>query len=106
MKLLHIADYGSRTQILSENATEVQIKSIMHSLDWQGFHQIVLEQENGDWLEVGGSLNPDDGLSVAFEENSKQFVIEMPPETINEMTAFLLAYRSREKDWKNKASWN
>ncbi len=105
MKLYHIENYGAKTHGISKNASIEDIESLMQELDWQGFHQVVLEKNNGDWLEVGGSLNPEDGLSVMFEENGKQLVIKTPPQTVVEMMDFLTMYLSGSQDWKNKAVW-
>lgn len=81
------------------------VQNTMHSLNWQGFHQVVLEQPNGDWMDVGGSLNPDDGLSVMHEENGKQSVIRVPPTSVDEMTTMLLGYLSGTDDWKSGTEW-
>ena len=105
MRLRVISDYGEIERIVAEEATPEIVKNTMRSLDLQGFHQVVLDRPNGDWMEVGGSLDPGDGLSVMYEENGKQFVIKVPPTGIDEMTAMLLGYMSSTDDWKKGAEW-
>jgi hypothetical protein len=100
------SDYGSHSRIVSEESTGDIIVKTMESLDWGGFHQVVLTNENGNWLEVGGSLDPSDGLSVMYQENGTQRVIGVPPVTVKEMTEFLLLYLEGKNEWKSKSTWN
>lgn len=105
MELRVISDYGSVERIVTPNATAEAISELMASLDWYGFHQVVLTRPNGDWLEVGGSLDPTDGLSVMFEEDGEQHVIEEPPASVEGMTSFLLGYLSGGDEWKAGGQW-
>jgi hypothetical protein len=77
MRLRVLSNYGETERAVTDQATAETVESTMSSLDWQGFHQVVLERPNGDWMEVGGSLDPSDGLSVMYEENGSQFVIKV-----------------------------
>ena len=106
MKLVVMSDYGKTERQVSSQATEQEVLQTMQSLDWSGFHQVVLHRPNGDWLEVGGSMDPLDGLSVMFEEGGKQLVIKEPPSTPEEMTQFLLGYLSCGDDWKKLGRWH
>jgi hypothetical protein len=105
MRLEVISEYGARTTELSDRATPELIKETMASLDWQQFHQVLLSKPNGEWLEVGGSLDPDEGLSVIWEEAGEQQVITQPPASVAELTGFLLAYLSGTDDWKTGTEW-
>lgn len=67
----------------------------MSALNWVDFHQVVLEQNNGDWLEVGGNL-ADDGLSAMYEEDGQQYVIDQAPTSVDHMMAILLSYQARD----------
>lgn len=91
MKLTVISDYGENEKTISDSATIEQVKSTMLSLDWKEFHQVVLEQKDGNWIEVGGNIG-DDGLSSMYEENGNQFVINRPPSSVEHMTKILLSY--------------
>ncbi|NOQ36125.1 MAG: hypothetical protein GQ569_09555 [Methylococcaceae bacterium] len=105
MKLYIISDYGKQIRTISDKAMDENINETMHSLDWQGFHQVILEQSKGNSLEVGGSLDASDGFSVMLEENNKQYVIKTPPQTIEEMIVFLSDYLSDPMNWKNTIEW-
>ena len=105
MKLRVLSNYGENEQVVTEDATPEIIQKTVHSLNWQEFHQVLLERSSGDWMEVGGSLNPEDGFSVMYEENGRQLVIKTPPTRIDEMTEMLLAYLSGSEDWKRGADW-
>ncbi|MEM7249217.1 MAG: hypothetical protein AAF533_28135 [Acidobacteriota bacterium] len=106
MKLRVLSDYGAEERVVSEEATVALVRSTMRDLDWQGFHQVVLEKVGGDWLEVGGSLNPDDGLSVMFEEGGVQHVIAEPPATVDEMTDILERYLQGDERWRRDVAWS
>ncbi|MDP7288280.1 MAG: hypothetical protein QGH94_09845, partial [Phycisphaerae bacterium] len=93
-------------KVIAEDTTPEIVRDTMLSLDWLGFHQVVLERLNGDWLEVGGSLDPNDGLSVAYGENGKESVIKVPPSTVDEMITILLSYLANSEDWKTDAEWD
>ncbi len=57
MRLAVISEYGARTTGLFDRDTPELIKGTMASLDWQRFQQALLSNANGDWIEVGGSLD-------------------------------------------------
>lgn len=91
MKLLVLSDYGSREYLKKKNPSESDILETMNSIDWNLFHQVVLSKNNYDWIEVGGNLK-EDGLSVMYEKNNEQFVINKAPSSINQLTEILLSY--------------
>ncbi len=105
IKLRLISNYGSSERLITADADENAVRETVNSLDWGGFHQVVLERPNGDWVEVGGSLDPSDGLSVMYEESGKQSVITMPPTRVAEMTKILLAYLPGDDGWKELGTW-
>lgn len=100
MRLEVFSDYGRETAVVTDQATPGVIRDTMQSLDWQVFHQVLLSKPNGDWLEVGGSLNPDEGLSVTWEEAGVQGVIAQPPASVAEMTDALLLFLAGKDGWK------
>lgn len=106
MKLEIISNYGGKTTLITNQATTDIVRDTMRKLDWSGFHQVVLTKSNGDWLEVGGSLDPSDGLSVMYQENNEQVVIKSPPTSVKEMSSFLISYLSGEDDWKKNNEWH
>ena len=75
-------------------------------LDWSGFHQVVLTKSNGDWLEVGGSLDPSDGLSIMYEEGGKQVVIKEAPKNIDLLIKVSTTYAGNSDEWKEMADWD
>jgi hypothetical protein len=91
MKLTVLSNYGENEKTVSDSATIEQVNSTMQTLDWKEFHQVVLEQENGDWIEVGGNLS-EDGLSAMYEESGDQYVINQPPSSVKHMTEILSSY--------------
>ena len=100
MKLLVLSNYGESEKIITTNPKSEQITQLEDSLDWNQFHQVVLEQETGDFMEAGGSL--EDGLSVLYQEKEQQYVIVNPPKTIEDLTAILILYLDNDNSFKTK----
>lgn len=101
MKLWTLSNYGQIENTISNSTTLNDIEQTMDKLDWNNFHQVILEKANGDLMEVGGSLI-EDGLSVMFIEEGKEFIISTPPTTVNEMTNFLKLYFKGDTTYKTK----
>ncbi len=99
MKLTVLSNYGENEKTVSDSATIEQVKRIMQTLDWKDFHQVVLEQESSDWIEVGGNL-VEDGLSAMYEESGNQFVINQPPSSVEHMTEILLSYLQGDNKYR------
>ena len=91
MKITVFSNYGSEKKVVSDSATVDQVIETMNSLNWNKFLQVTLEKINGDWIEVSGNLK-EDGLSVMYEENGKQYIIDEPPISVDQMTKILLSY--------------
>lgn len=101
LKLWTLSDYGQIENIISNSSTLTDIERTMKNLDWNKFHQVILEKRNGDLIEVGGSLI-EDGLSVTYIEDGKQYLISEPPTTVSEMTNFLKWYFNEDLTYKTK----
>jgi hypothetical protein len=104
-RLTVISDYGENEQLISEAASNADVVEQMQSLDWNGFHQVILQQENGDLIEVGGSLNPDDGFSIIYLENEEEFVVKEPPTNVEQMLETLTLYLAADPRWKTQYEW-
>lgn len=99
MKLTALSNYGSKTNEISTFVTIDQIKETMNSINWKDFHQVILEKNNSDYLEVSGNIT-DDGLSVMYQEKGKQYFIANPPTTVAQMIIILLSYHSGDEKFK------
>jgi len=89
MKLWTIENANKQTT-LSKKATKEEINTLMESIDWSIFHQVILEQKNGDALEVGGSL--EDGFSASLNVAYEQFIIYEEPKNKEILKDLLLIY--------------
>jgi hypothetical protein len=99
MKLTVIANYGSEVKEISSSTTVEQIVQTMDSINWNNFHQVVLSINDHSWIEVGGNLT-DDGLSVIYEENGRQYIIDEPPSSVAGMKKILLSYYAGDGQFK------
>ncbi|PZW36905.1 hypothetical protein LX95_02930 [Mesonia algae] len=104
LKLTVSYNYGETTKTISEKATAEIIKSTMTSTNWNEFHIVQLEDENGDEykaLHVSGSLN-DDGLASGFVTDDDHILLVKQIKTVDQMTEILLAFLKGEDVWRNK----
>ena len=105
MKMTVISNYGAEEKVFLEKASATLVAAAICTLDWNGFHQVVLEQPNGDYLEVGGSLNPEDGFSAMYQQGDEQFVTDEPPSTVDELLQMQTSYISGTDAWKSGYEW-
>ncbi len=91
MKLSWIGNFGKIEKVVAEEATLNKIIGFMDSLDWKEFHQVVLEKDSDNWIEVGGSLERD-GFSAVISHDKEQFVISHAPASVSEMKRMLIMY--------------
>ena len=100
---LHVlSDFGDTHTFVADAPNRRIIVSTIRALDWEtGFHQIILIKEPGVSLEVGGSLNPEDGLSAVYTDEKRNVceVTSSPPETIEEMVALLMSFLTGDGRW-------
>lgn len=89
MKLWTIENAEKET-IISKKATKEEIISLMDTINWSIFHQIILEQKNGDAVEVGGSF--EDGFSASLNIAYEQFIIYDAPKNKEILLDILLIY--------------
>ena len=105
MRLTVISAYGARETIVSEQATPEIVEATIRSVNWSGFHQVVLEDDMGNWFEVGSSFG-DDGLSASFGEAGDEYVIAILPTTVDEMVRLQALFVSDSAQWRNECQWH
>ncbi|WP_420552255.1 hypothetical protein [Tenacibaculum aiptasiae] len=104
LKLTFSYNYGEKTETISEKATVELIKSTMNSINWNKFHIVQLEDENGKnykALHVSGSLK-DDGLTSGFVTDDNHILIDKQIKTVEQMTEILIDFLKGENIWRNK----
>lgn len=104
LKLVVSYDFGENLKTISEKTTAEIIKSTMESINWNEFHIVQLEDENGDGfktLHVSGSL-VEDGLASGFVTDNDHILMVNPIETVDQMTKILLDFLKGEDFWRNK----
>ena len=101
---LHVlSDYGSGYEYVGENPSEETIRRTIRKLDWHdGLHQVVLVTSPGISLEVGGSLNPEDGLASVYRDlkNEVHRVTREPPTTVENMEDLLISFHRGDGRWQ------
>lgn len=102
-RLRVLYDHGKIDRTITATATPTTVRRTMDKIDWQEFHQVVLEQANGDSLEAGGSLETD-GLCIVRVTNNSQHIMTTAT-TVDDMTEVLLASLSDKADWHAAFQW-
>ena len=97
-----IPNFGDDPTVYSPAISEEAVRSALQSVDWlNGFHQVVVVLSPGTSMEVGGSLNPDHGLSAVYRNRNEQTeaVTKEAPETVKDMEAILIAFLKPGDGW-------
>ena len=106
IKGIHLLyEYGAKYSFLSKQVSPAIIRRELGKLDWKNnFFQFVVVVEPGISMEVGGSLNPQDGLSAMYRDRHKRVdaVIISPPTSVNEMEEILVSFIKADGAWKDK----
>lgn len=93
----------AQDRLVDKNPTVDIIRATIRSLDWvEGFHHVVLVTSPGVSLEVGGSLDPDTGLSSSYvdENNSIVRIIRDAPLSVKHMEDLLVSFHSGDGRWE------
>jgi hypothetical protein len=65
---------------------------------------VTLRRDTGNWLEISGSLQPDDGLSARCRVNGVERISEQPPD-LTTAAALLQAYARDDPGWQALIRW-
>ena len=99
----------SEHRIIDKNPTEETIRTTIRNLDWAGdFHQVLLVTSPGVCFAVGGSLDPDHGLSSSFHDADKgvDLVITEAPRTVEKMEELMVSFFSGDGQWKRMNTYD
>lgn len=98
-----IANFGDDQTRFFPEVTETRIRTALKSVDWgNGFHQVVVVTAPGVSMEVGGSLDPDHGLSAVYRNRHErtELITKDAPRSIAELEAILLAFAKQDDSWR------
>jgi hypothetical protein len=98
-----ISDFGNEYTYVSESPNNIVVSETIRNLDWEkGFHQVILVTIPGVSMEVGGSLDPSDGLSSAYRDVNKNIyrVTVDPPVSVNQMEKILFSFHAGDNQWE------
>jgi len=101
---LHVlSEYGAQHKFVDNTPTEETIRVTVRGLDWvEGFHQVLLVTSPGVSLEVGGSLDPQDGLASVYRDCKNEIfrVTREPPTTVENMEELLVSFYLGDGRWE------
>ena len=101
---IHIVpNFGDDPTEFNPDVSTDAVRTALKSVDWvNGFHQVVVVTAPGISMEVGGSLNPDHGLSAIYRNRleGQEAVTRDAPETISQLEAILLAFIEPGDSWQ------
>lgn len=98
-----IPNFGDDPTRFSPETTGTSIRTALESVDWEnGFHQVVVVTSPGVSMEVGGSLDPDHGLSAVYRNRREriELITKVAPRSIAELEIILLAFAKQDDSWR------
>ena len=98
-----IPNFGDDPMHFSAETTEESIRAALNGVDWKnGFHQVVVVTAPGVSMEVGGSLDPDHGLSAVYRDRREgvELITKDAPRSIAELEAILIAFAKQDGSWR------
>lgn len=98
-----ISNPGADPGVFSSDISPQAVRAALRSLDWvNGFHQVIVVISPGISMEVGGSLNPEHGLSAIYRNRPRgvEAVTKDAPRSISGLEAILLAFLRRDNSWQ------
>lgn len=101
-RLVIDSEYGSKKILDLANPTEEDIIQWMDKLDWNYFHSVAIHHDDSNWFDVGGSLNPKEGLSSMVRIGGDDWVIPIAPTTVKQMKDLILSYYRNDDKWKKE----
>jgi len=103
LHLLTTDSFNQKYEFISEDPSLAEIVELLDNLDWiNGFHQVILTKSNNISMEVGGSMNPDDGLSAVYRELNTTIysVTGAPPTNVGQMKQILSLFKNNDDSWR------
>ncbi len=100
-----IPNFGADPTVFSSTISDDAIRAALRSVDWiNGFHQVIVVTSPGISMEVGGSLDPQHGLSAMYRDRHDRLdaVIVDPPETVTEMESILISFIRQDDSWRQE----
>jgi len=93
-------------KIVANSPTPELLESTVQSLAWSDITFVILKKNEQDWLELSGSLDPSDGLSMRYFDSTGEFVSDRAPSSLKEGTTVLKKYLLDNPEWKKTYNWN
>ena len=98
-----VPNFGDDPTAFTAAISEETVRAALKSVDWvNGFHQVIVVTSPGTSMEVGGSLDPEHGLSAVYRNRSEgiELVTREAPATILQLEAILLAFLEPGDSWR------
>jgi hypothetical protein len=95
---------NAERRVLLTNVTPDRIAVAVGALRWSSMTWVTLRRDTGNWLEISGSLQPDDGLSARCRVNGVERISEQPPD-LTTAAALLQAYARDDPGWQALIRW-
>lgn len=101
MKFKVFSDYNNFVESDITGVLADEISTIIKELNWNVFNQIILIQDDSNWLEITGILNEYQMSCMYVESNNENF-IEIEPKSVPDIIDLLLNYYYDIEGFKNQ----
>ena len=94
---------GPKSHLVEPDAQ--QIDEAVRGVDWFRFTAVVLRRDDEHFLEISGSLKPEDGLSARWVEKDDERIISEAP-SLEDSIRLLQSYAADDSRWKTLVRWD
>ena len=102
--VLRVGQGADQPRVVAVAPDAAAVESVMRSLDWSRFTMVILGTDGDHFLEVSGSVQPEDGLFARVVEASEECVARDAPDLDVALT-LLQAYATGAPHWRDVVEW-
>src|SRR5688572_14249314 len=103
--LMVATEPGMQARVHTVHPDVQQIEAIVHELDWSTLKVVILRTAEHRFLELSGSLHPEEGLSGRYVDGAEEMITREAP-SLDEGIRLLQAYAAGGPDWKTLVDWD
>lgn len=81
------------------------VEKTVREQPWKSITFVALRQDDNNWIEVSGSLDPSDGLSARVSEDGVESISSEAPETLDLCISLMLSYLRGDNGWRTAITW-
>ena len=105
-RLLAFPPPDHRETVLAERPDAEAVRSAVIDHSWEEISFITVKRSEGDWMEVSGSIRPEDGFSARYSLSGEEHISVDPPESVEDLADLLVSFLENDGRWKSRILWD